>query len=364
MGSIRAFAKKDASQLPCLHSRAFGGGNGVSDAYFEAVFLDNPWFDGSIPSLVYEEDDGRIVGFLGVVPRPFFLKQQRIQVAIASHLMVDPSHTSRALGLRLFKRFLSGPQDLSCADYVNLKGRKVWGVFQSDAVWAYRLRWSCMLRPYCSRRAQSLLRRWRQRPFMARAVSSLCSAVNVCEDRIRGLHRRSEAPHVTEAEIDEDTMIAAWPEFSAQRSLRPAYDAQSLKWILRRAAADTQHGILHKMGVRDRGGHLIGYYVYYLKSGGEGRVLQLAANRNSIADVLDSLFFHAWRGQANTVSGRLDPGFMNALAAKFNMRYFLTDYWMMVHARDPEVLSLIHRGDAFFTDLDGEWLMRFHGEVS
>ena len=181
---------------------------------------------------------------------------------------------------------------------------------------------------------------------------------------MRGLPRPPQAPQVTEAEIDEDTMIAAWPKFSAQRPLRPAYDAQSLKWILRRAAADTQHGILHKMGVRDRGGHLIGYYVYYLNPGGEARVLQLAANRNAVADVLDSLFFHAWRGQANTVSGRLDPGFVNTLAAKFHMHYSLADYWMMVHAKDPEVLSLIHRGDAFFTDLDGEWLMRFRGEAS
>jgi len=36
--------------------------------------------------------------------------------------------------------------------------------------------------------------------------------------------------------------------------------------------------------------------------------------------------------------------------------------WAMFYARDPALLSAIHCGDAFLTELEGEELMRPYGE--
>src|SRR5438046_196924 len=38
-------------------------------AYFERIFFQNPWVDADLPSLVYEDETGRVGGFVGVVPR-------------------------------------------------------------------------------------------------------------------------------------------------------------------------------------------------------------------------------------------------------------------------------------------------------
>lgn len=363
MGRVRPFVRGDIPQLVRLHPIAFGERSSVSGDDFDEVFLKNPWYDPSMPSLVYEESSGRISGFMGVVPRPFLLKGQLIQVAIASHLMVDPACPSITAGLRLFKRYLDGPQDLSCADYVNGKARKIWELFHGDTVWVRSVRWRFVLRPFCTRRIRSLLKPWRYRSFTANAVNRFCAAVNVCENRIRGLKSRLATRGVTEVEIDEEAILSSFSELSAHRPLRPVYNLESLKWLLKRAAAETRHGALQKIGVRDSAGQIIGYYVYYLRPGGESRVLQFVGRRGCIADVLGALLFRAWRGQADALSGWLDCSLLDAAATSSGMRCSLASHWMMVCGKDQAALSPIHRGDAFFTDLDGEWLLRFPGEV-
>lgn len=44
-------------------------------AYFPEVFLKHPWMDESIGSLVHQEEDGRITGFLGMVPRRMTMRR-------------------------------------------------------------------------------------------------------------------------------------------------------------------------------------------------------------------------------------------------------------------------------------------------
>ena len=57
--------------------------------YFEQVFFHSPWHDEELPPLVYQESDGRIIGFLGVVSRRMSLRDRPIRMAISFHLMVE-----------------------------------------------------------------------------------------------------------------------------------------------------------------------------------------------------------------------------------------------------------------------------------
>ena len=101
MGHIRAFVDADIPQVSRLHGVVFRTGDRTDregrdpyHAYFKRVFLDNPSRDDALPSLVYQEDDGRVVGFLGVVPRRMSMGGQQLQAAISSQFIVDPRSRS------------------------------------------------------------------------------------------------------------------------------------------------------------------------------------------------------------------------------------------------------------------------------
>jgi len=357
MGKIRPFIKEDIPQVVNLHPRSFEDSNNPSSTYFEEVFFNNPWFDESIPSLVYEEDNGKITGFLGVIPRRFSFKRRAIQAAIASQLMVDPSIRSTMAGLQLIKTFLAGPQDMSIADLTTFAAREVWKVFKSHTMWLYSMRWKRVLRSSSTRRVQSLLRKSKQPAPVVMVSRPFCFMLDAFEERIRGRRFRPKAPQVSEVEINENTIVAHLPEFFGGQFLRPEYDEQSLKWILKRAAAKKRFGKLQKVGVSNGVGEIIGWYIYQLNLGGNGRVLHIAARQNSVKEVLDSLFYRAWREQASVVSGRLEPFFIPSLVTESNISCHFSETCAMLHARDPELLSVVHRGDVFLTKLEGEDLM-------
>src|SRR3989475_11574528 len=95
-------------------------------AYFTRVFLDNPSRDVRLSSLVCEEGGGRIVGFLGVVPRGMSMNGQRLLAAISSQFVVDPAGRAGVVAVRLAKAFLDGPQDLSISDEATDVSRRIW----------------------------------------------------------------------------------------------------------------------------------------------------------------------------------------------------------------------------------------------
>jgi hypothetical protein len=72
-GCVRRFVEQDIPQVARVHRAAFRLGDPPRLAayrdYFTRVFLQNPAGEGPLPSLVYQESDGRIVGFVGIVPR-------------------------------------------------------------------------------------------------------------------------------------------------------------------------------------------------------------------------------------------------------------------------------------------------------
>src|SRR5205807_8138589 len=123
MGGIRPFVDSDIPQVAHLHETVFRPASLVSRHgpdpyrdYFTRVFLENPSRDPSLPSLVYEEDDGRIVGFLGVVPRRMMMNRRALQAAISSQFVVDPNSHTAVAAVQLANTFLDGPQDLSISD--------------------------------------------------------------------------------------------------------------------------------------------------------------------------------------------------------------------------------------------------------
>lgn len=81
-------------------------------------------------------------------------------------------------------------------------------------------------------------------------------------------------------------------------------------------------------------------------------------DKPSMGDVLDHLFRNAKKQGAIAVHGRMEPKFMQDFTNRCCFFYRLGG-WKTAHSRNPELVSLIHSGDAFLSRLEGEWCLAF-----
>lgn len=359
-GRVRAFAPDDIPWVADLYQAIFPGNDGVPpqrlEAHLAEVFFQNPWRDPALPSLVYEQPRGEIVGFLGVIPRPMVWNGRPLRVAVSSSFMVDPRARSTLAGIELLKAFFSGAQELSLTDGANDASRAVWERLGGAAVLASSLRWTRILRPY--RYAVSLVREKRPllRPLVV-AFHPLGCSVDAMAAWLRPNRFPQLARRLLAEELEVETLIEGMAKLSGGESLQPVYTPQSLTWLLEMAAKKRQYGPLRKRLIRRADGALLGWWLYYLQRGGVSRVLQIGATERSIYDVLNQLFYDAWRHGSAAISGRLQPRFSQQLSV--NRCAFTCGTWLLVHAKDPGLLQAIYRGDALLTPLEGEGWTRF-----
>ncbi len=365
MGYVRPFNDDDISQVAGLHRRIFG----VSDkwstelyrCYFHEVFLNNPWYDKTLSSLVYEEGNGKIGGFLGVVPRPMWMKGRQVRAAVSSQFIVDPQSRFQLAGVQLLKAFLSGPQDLSLADEANDSSRAIWERLGGSTALLYSIHWTCTLRP--AQRVRLRLGRHKMLGPLAFLLKPLCQAIDSVMARAPRTPSHGAGSRCFGEDTDIEVLLQCSDAFRHSQCLRPEYDRRSLEWLLGRPAETNGHGSFQKVAVRNTGRELIGWFLYYLDHHGMVEVLQIGSKKASIHEVLDHLFHHAWRSGAVALRGRLEPGLMPELLSWRGLSHHRR-YWTLIHSRSPALLDTIHRGDAFLTRLEGEWCMRFEKGIS
>jgi len=361
---VRPFAKEDIPRVADMFQRLLlsegpslrAGSPAALPEYFEEIFFHHPWYDEDFPSLVYQESDGKIIGFLGVVTRPMLFRGQPIRMAVSFHLMVEPQSRSSLAGVQLLKAFFSGPQDLSLTDGAGEVGRKVWQGVGGATAYLYSQLWTRILRP--TRYVADLLGTGRTFSPIARALSPLCNLADATAARV--LPRRFSIPqtHYSEEELDVETLLDRLPQFTKFAALQPVYDDHSLGWLLAHAGKMKHYGDLVKVLVRDSRREVVGWFMYYLKPGGTSTVFQFVARKGAINEILDSLFNHARRHGSAAINGRLYPNYMQELSDKYC--YFDRNCsWVLVHSNNDELLNVIHRGDAFLTGLEGECSLLF-----
>jgi len=357
---IRPFTPSDIRQVVDLHKKVFPG-NSFSpqelEIHFRHLFFENPWYDESLPSLVYQEDAENICGFYGVIPRRMRMEGHPIRVAVSSQFMVDPSARSRLAAVELQRAFFAGPQDLSFTDGANEASRKIWEGLGGLATLPYNVHWTRLLRP-----ARYFFERWKDRGlsiFAQVGVRPLSAVIDFLAAR---RHRSPfhQAEHPPEEDFNWENLLELLPEFAASKSLCPDYDRRSLPWLLEEANSKKCHGQLRKALVRNGSGQIVGWYMYYCNPNGISQVLQLVAAKDSIRRVLDQLFFHAWRLGSFAISGRMDPEFANDFSEERCLFSFKGPR-VLVHSRRADLREAIQRGDAFLTRLEGEWWMRLQG---
>jgi len=361
---VRAFEERDISGVIDLHRRVFplpndGGTDRLRayDAYFHEMFLDAPWRDGQ-PSLVYEDDDGTPIGFLGAMSRRMVLRDRPVQAVITSQFIVEPTRRATLAGIKLIRAVLAGPQDLTLADEASDISRRLWEGLGGTTALLYSLHWVRLLRP-----VQFAVARWGPtRRGAARVWIPLGRVVDAVAARLLDGVLRPAAPPTSGEELSGGTLAACVAEFAGDRTLRPEYDDRMAHWLLEMLARKPGCGRLQKVLVRTAAGEIAGWYLS-CGVGGVREVLQVGARQERIGDVLDHLFAQAWHEGASAVVGRIDPRFASVFSDRgcvFRHR----GQWMLIHSRDPELVRVIQRGDAFLTRLEGEWCLRFRAGYS
>lgn len=360
-GEVRPFVEKDIPHVARLHRSIFrparrdSAGLDAYHAYFTRVFLHNPSRLASLPSLVYQEDDGRIAGFLGVVPRRMTMNGQRLLAAISSQFVVDPSSRVGLVAVRLAKAFLEGPQDLSIADEANDTARRIWEGLGGTTSLLHSMYWTRPLRP------ARLIRTWLRNHGTPAPLAALAAPLTALADtiavRMASGHRCSTAPRGSADDFRNETFLQHLPRLVGAGSLRAEYDDRAFHWLMERAGQRGAGGRLHAAVIRNEE-MILGWYIYHLDRDRVANVLQIGATSSSIQDVLDHLFHQAGRQRAVAVTGRLEPRFLQALSDNYCFLH-RRGPWMLVHAKRRELVRCFQNDNAFFSRLDGEWCLGF-----
>lgn len=363
MGQVRTFVEADIPRVAPLHRAVFktehrpgGAGLDAYHAYFTRVFLENPARDPALPSLVYEEADGSIAGFLGVVPRRMTMNGRRFVAAISSQFVVAPASHAGIVALRLAKAFLEGPQDLSISDEATDTSRKIWEGLGGTTAMLHSLYWTRPLRP--GRLAVSMLRGHPRLAPLALAAAPVAPLIDVLATRIRHSQLYQSAPEVSASQdLTERTALACLPRCTRAGALRVDYDEPTLAWLFRGAKQRKRHGSLRATVVR-KDERVVGWYLYHLDEGRIADVIQIASEPARIREVLDHLFYQASGDGAIAVAGRLDPRYLQALTDRYCVLH-RRGPWVLLNTKHSDLLRAFECGDASFSRLDGEWCLGF-----
>lgn len=331
-------------------------------AYLKALFLDAPDFDPDLASKVHVRSDGRVSGFMGVLPLRMELNGESLRAAICGTFMVEAHDEDPFAGARLLREVLSGPQDLSFSETSNDISTTMWRKMRATAFAPYSLEWVRIMRP-----ASFLLEAGANRIAALRLFKPLASPF----DRLAGRGRTDQtwshyaplagkADAFTDTEGSEAEIAALIPSLLASFALRPQWHPQQLEGMLVHARNKAVHGERVLRIVRAGSGKPVGLFIYYGDPGRIGRVVQIMAIPGQEGTVIDRLLKHANERGMVAMRGRTQPALLQAmLGQKFA---FVHASSTVVHSRRPDLIETVNSGHAFLNGFAGEGWTRLIGD--
>lgn len=363
MAGIRPLVEADISHVADLVWKVLHEQQGPAPsslrAYVYELFLHNPWVEESISSLVYEDSERKIVGFFGVVPRPMSIQGKNVRLAFGSNFVVEAGSRASFAAMQLVNAFMKGPQDISITDSATEGARQLLRSLGFTVVPIYSLLWARPLRPSLyALHGAARLKKNKIMATLGTLASPLCHVADYLAATMKVSPFHQAAPAIKAEALDTDTLIQCLTRIPGKHWLVPQYNRESLEWVLKFVEKRNAYGDLRKVVLRDEKGKINGWYIYGLKPGGIGEVLQVGAEGTSVGKVLDHLIHEAWQNNLIGLHGRLEPQFMEELTQRSS--FFLRNgSWTLAHSRMPELLGPIFSGNAFFSRLDGEGCLRF-----
>jgi hypothetical protein len=348
MPEIHHLQRDDLPAVGALLAREYAGAlpRGSEAAFFEDLLCDQPWADTSVPSLVAIDDDGSTIGFVAAHARRLRIGGRDVSAACCSHLAVDATRRSTAVGATLVSRFMAGPQEVSFSDTAIDVVARMWRAAGGLQDPVRSLAWMRVLRPAA----------WAARVLAGRLGSNHLDAGLVPVRPLPLDSGRVRADTLVPGLEDEPLTPALAVEHAdamlSTLTLRARYDEPWLGWLFGRLEA--RHGadrVVRRL-VRRRG-RPIGWYVYVRRPSGAGTVLQVAAQGRDVDAVVSAMFAGARDERLVALTGRLEPHLVESLRRQRCAVGF--DARAVVHTSDAEVLSALATPRSLLSRLDGEW---------
>jgi hypothetical protein len=353
---VRAFGPQDVPAVAGLFQRLFRDRRDDSPdlrAYFRELFLTAGRIDPELPSYVFIDQTGEVVGFVGVILLVMTLGGRAIRAAVPTSLMVKDPRRHPFAAMSLLRAFLNGPQQLSLTDTASPEVRALWLRLGGATADAYGMDWWRILRPAgfaaCrigGGRLSPVL------PALARAADQAFEAIAQSRSRFQ----IEPAPARSE-DVADPALIGLFAALTDRIALKPDWTSDGLPWRLEHAARRAGHGALFRRVVFVRG-KPVGCYLYNARDGEIARVIELVAQPSAYGVVLADLAAHARAAGAVALRGRTRPDLASAL---IQARCFYTHRLSaLVHTREPEILAAVTSGNALLTGLSGDtWTRLF-----
>jgi hypothetical protein len=348
MATIRVLEREDLPGVSRL-LRAHLPGAPADEAVLAATLLDESSSDLGVSSLVAEDAEGAVVGFIAAEMRPLRLDSDRIRAVCCSNLVVAPESRAGATGALMLKRVMAGPQELTFSETAMALVARIWTALGGHLDHARAYDWMLVLRPVrwlagavplAARGAPEFRQRIPVPVFPAQALGPRLAkrAFPALEDDVRG------------EDADASLLTEHMPALSQGMRLHPDYDEPYLTGLLKRL--DTEgDDIVHRL-VR-RSGRPIGWYAYCRRPGGTSVVLHISGPSRDLDAVVGELVAHAQAQGSVALTGRMEPHLHDPLRRRGAPLWYARG--AVVHTRDPTIAAVLATEQSLLTRLEGEW---------
>ena len=315
--------------------------------WLAGMFLESPWVDGELPSLV-AESGGEVVGFVGCHARRFRFDDRLLRAVCTSHLTVAPSSRGGAAGVLLLRRALTAGQDFSFSDTANDEVVRIWQALGGQLDHGRSCDWMAVLRP--ARWIGALGRDTLGRRLRPEQIPVGALPFRAARRRASRWAIPDPQPGVGSEEADAAAIVANLGRLAQGFRLRPAYDEAFLRHTF--AQMELQFGSLVRRLVR-RGERPLGWYLYAPGDRGVSRILHVDVADREADAVLGDLIGHAAAQGSAVVYGRHEPHLTRYLQEQRPILGFARR--PVIHCHDPELLATVASERSLVTLLDGEW---------
>jgi ribosomal protein S18 acetylase RimI-like enzyme len=349
VANIRPLETADLPTVTALLEERLPGWTGDIE-FLEQTLVEYPWHDPELASLVAEDENGDILGFIGAQARRLELDGHSVRGVCCSHLVVVGDRRAGAAGALLLRRLLSGPQDLTWTDSATDVVVRIWNAFGGSRDHPRACDWMLALRTprWAGKGLAAAVRR--------RKVDRELAPVAALPIQAAGPRAARPAFPATPQDVTSEsapvaTIVDQVPSVTKGLRLRVAYDESHLTHLfatIRRTLGPVDARIVH------RGGEPIGWYAIVRPSTGVvTRVLHLSALPTQVDSVVGELVERARDSGSAVLAGRFEPHLGEPLRHRWAVMGLARR--PMLHTRDPEILALLATSSSLLTRLDGEW---------
>jgi hypothetical protein len=362
-GEVRTFHPDDVPAVANLFMRVFRkkdspAPEGLVSAFTE-LYFQNPWVDAGLPSFVYCDSEKRVRGFVGAIPLPMTIGSRKIVASVAGNNMVDPDLNDPFAGVLLLRKLFASNSTLTISDSANEISRTLWTKLGAEVLTLQSMRWLRVLRP--ASYALSTFAGEGKRAMLRTLAQPLGKLADVVASRVVTPVRKP-AHHLIATVLDIETLRASFAPVLGRRALTPNYDDTGFAWLLASAEKKEQFGPLRKVILKDAGGTVAGWYMYYAQPGEVAQILQFAARRSSEKDVLAHLFLEVKALGCIAVMGGIEVRSVAAFSESQCM-FFLRSMCTVAYSCDEDVLRALRANDTFITRLEGDWWTKLQGDT-